>query len=146
MSAERKIPQDEVWHVGMRSGHNANIIYRYDGAQAFEDTAICQVYGIPINQDVARCADSDGMKYAQLIASAPTLAAELAKLREVVTTADAAIQTIVTVIETRPLLYSDTMRGHQLLRDDMWGATTDQLIDLRHALRSALSKAKWRAG
>lgn len=82
MSAESKIPQDEVWHVGMRSGHNANIIYRYDGAHKYDDTAICQVYGIPINQDVTRCADSDGMPYAQLIASAPTLAAELAKLRD----------------------------------------------------------------
>lgn len=33
-------------------------------------------------------------------------------------------------LSTRPLLYTDTIRGEQICRDDMWAVTTDELNEL----------------
>jgi hypothetical protein len=69
------------WHVGMRSGHNASIIYEYDGKDAHHDSAICSVYGISLNRDIEQSKDDDGMKNARVIAAAPEMlyALELVK-------------------------------------------------------------------
>lgn len=59
------------WHVGMRSGNNANTVYSYDGEDLHHDSGICSVYGIPLHVDVDEAEGSRGLNNAHLIAAAP---------------------------------------------------------------------------
>lgn len=49
----------EPWHVGQRSGHNASMIYAYDGDDPMNDTGICQVYNLPMNTTIEEIRNPD---------------------------------------------------------------------------------------
>lgn len=71
------------WHVGMRSGHNGNIVYAYDaydGDHAYDATAICSMYDMWVNRRVDEQKDNAGLANARLIAAAPDLLAALQAL------------------------------------------------------------------
>ncbi len=46
-AAEAKVLMEAEWRVGMRGGHDANVIYAYTGANEFADLGVCEVYRVP---------------------------------------------------------------------------------------------------
>ena len=72
------------WHIGMREGHNANMILSYSGADQYNDPHVCSVSGIWINQPIDKVRDCEGFANAAYIVAAcnayPRLEAERADL------------------------------------------------------------------
>ena len=69
----------ESWHVGTRSGWNADVIVAYDGKDEIHDTPICSVYGVPLHTHVSRVRPKV-LARSHLIAAAPKMLAMLKKL------------------------------------------------------------------
>jgi hypothetical protein len=79
------------WHIGMRNGHNSNIIYAYDGADEFDDSAICTVHGMYMHCKLHDQDNAEFLARAHLISAAPELlAALLIALGEIAPGKDAA--------------------------------------------------------
>ena len=56
------------WHVGMRRGHNANIIYTHDGVDEWHDSSVCEVYRLPLRTMVDEAKNWPGYAVARHIA------------------------------------------------------------------------------
>lgn len=61
------------WHVGTRSGHNANMVYSYDHQEEYGDSAIASAYMVPCNRRVDEVGNGEGVANIHLIAAAPEL-------------------------------------------------------------------------
>lgn len=65
------------WRIGMRNGHNVNIIYAEDGESEFSDTSIASVFGLPQNCTMSEVEGNprwaEGLKRAHVMAAAPDL-------------------------------------------------------------------------
>lgn len=78
------------WHIGLRSGHNINIIYARDGVDLHDDTAVAEVFNLPMHTGLdeipALMERSDryatGIANARLIAAAPELLEAVAMFLE----------------------------------------------------------------
>jgi len=49
--------------------------------------------------------------------------------------AAAVLVRLISSVEKIPILYTDSIRGRQVCRDDLWAISTDQLIDLRQFVK-----------
>lgn len=72
------------WGLGMRSGHNGNLIYARDGKDSFEDSVICSIMGLWSYKDIDEQSDADPKALAngKLISAAPELLEALESLWE----------------------------------------------------------------
>lgn len=71
------------WHVGMKNGANANMVFEHVGENPWEDTPVCVVMEIPQNRSIDEVGDAEGLANAHKIAAAPEM---LEALKVAVTT------------------------------------------------------------
>lgn len=74
-------PTKKLWHVGMRGGFNACLVYDRSGNLPHEDAAICQVYGLPQNTTIEEIMANPryeaALRIARMIAASPEMRAAL---------------------------------------------------------------------
>lgn len=67
------------WRVGASNGANANMVFVDEDVEPWRATAVCMVYGLPINTRADEITDkyAEGVATSHLIAAAPELLAAL---------------------------------------------------------------------
>lgn len=96
--------------LGMRSGHNGNILYARDGGEGdeaqFEDTAIASVYGLFTHRSVEEQPDNEGLATACLLRASWNM---LKALEQIVVLAE----TNTTGADTNPPCKSEKLTAQQ---------------------------------